>query len=291
MMIPGIYAASLTPLHEDLSCNIGALADHCRDLMERGCKGVVLFGTTGEGPSFSVLERERAIKSLISLGPDPKKMILGCSCSALEDAIQLAYLAVEQNCAAVLMAPPFFYKNVEDKGVIEFYRKVIRSVNHPNLKILLYHIPKYSGVPITLPVIRALREEFSDAVIGIKESEGNLAFVKEILSTFPDFKLFAGNELHISETAALGAFGAISGIANAYPELICSLFEAEQKGNELIQNIVRALKNYSTFPAIKSVVENQKGAAWHAIAPPLVPLDQEQRKKLITELYNSHVHP
>lgn len=277
MLASGIYAAALTPMHEDLSCNCEALADHCLDLMDRGCKGVVLFGTTGEGPSFSVCEREKALEKLITLGLDPSKIIFGISCSAFDDAIKLASFAVKQKCAAVLLAPPFFYKNVDDKGVIEFYRKVIRSVD--SLQIVLYHIPKYSGVPITLPVIRALREEFPDVVVGIKESEGNLAFAKEVLSTFLGFKLFAGNELQISEAVSLGAFGGISGMANAYPELICSLFESSS--NEVIQGIMRVLKNYPTFPAIKKLLENQKGAAWKLLRPPLIPLEKEESEKLI----------
>jgi 4-hydroxy-tetrahydrodipicolinate synthase len=198
---------------------------------------------------------------------------------------KLASVAMEHHCAAVLIAPPFFYKKVDDSGVIAFYRKVIQKIHHPDLKILLYHIPQYSGVPITLNIIKTLREEFPNVVIGIKESEGNLSLTREILSTFSDFQVFAGNELQLSEAVQAGAAGGILGIVNAYPELFCSLYEFgrdQQKpnNNEMAQNIVRSLKNYPRLAAIKNIVEKQKGTAWHTLRPPLIPLDKEQSRDL-----------
>jgi 4-hydroxy-tetrahydrodipicolinate synthase len=288
----GIYAAALTPMHEDFSCNEEELARHCKDLIHRGCKGVILFGTTGEGSSFSVAERKKAIQNLIKLGIDPQKVIIGISCCAIDDVIKLASVAIDQHCSAVLIVPPFFYKKVDEAGVIAFYRRIIQEINHPKLKILLYHIPQYSGVPITIHVIKALREEFPDVVIGMKESEGNLSFIKEITDTFPGFKLFAGNELQISEAIQMGAVGGISGIANAYPELICSLYEFgkdQQKtdNNEIVQKIVGSLKSYPLFPAIKNIVKSQKGSAWHVLRPPLIPLDEAQCRAL-TEALTKH---
>ncbi len=285
----GVYAASLTPMHDDFSCNCEELANHCNDLMHRGCRGIVLFGTTGEGPSFSVAEREDAVKDLIKLGVDPQKLIIGISCTAIDDAVKLASTAMDQNCSAVLIAPPFFYKNVDDAGVVAFYREIIKRVGRSDLKILLYHIPQYSGVPITLNIIKILRAEFPDNVIGIKESEGNLPFTKEILSTFPGFKVFAGNELQISQAVQSGAAGGISGIVNAYPELICSLYEYgkdQQKpnNNEIAQAVVRSIISYPIFPAIKNIVERQKGVAWHVLRPPLTPLDETQSQALIERL-------
>lgn len=287
----GVYAAALTPMHEDFTCNNEALAAHCNDLINRGCKGVVLFGTTGEGSSFSVAEREQTINNVIRLGIDPQKIIIGISCCAIDDAIKLASVAIEQHCAAVLIAPPFFFKEVDDEGIINFYREIILSINRPALKVLLYHIPQFSGVPITLNIIQKLRQEFPTTIIGLKESEGNLHFTNEILSTFENFQVFVGGELYISEAVQLGASGGISGIANAYPELICSLYEfgkdcTKPNRNALAKNILKALKNYPIFPAIKGVVAIQHGAVWHVVRPPLVALNDQQRQNLI-ELLSS----
>lgn len=101
--------------------------------------------------------------------------------------------------------------------------------------------------------------------------------------------MFVGHELHISEAVQLGAAGGISGIVNAYPELICSLYEygKDQKKpnyNPTAKNIIRALKNYPIFPAIKRVVESQKGTDWHVVRPPLVSLKEQQKQELIESL-------
>lgn len=286
----GIYAAALSPMHVDYSCNCKALVEHCNDLINRGCKGVVLFGTTGEGTSFSVAERIQIITKVFQLGIDPQRTIIGISCCAIDDVMKLASLAIDYHCPAVLIAPPFFYKNVSDEGVIDFYRNIILSVNRPGLKIMLYHIPQFSGVPITINIIKALKEEFPNNVIGIKESEGNLNFTREILSNFDDFKVFVGSEVHISEAVQLGAAGGISGIVNAYLELICSLYEYGKDQNKpnqnpKINNISQIIKNYPTSPAIKTIVESQKGGDWHVMRPPLISLNEQQKKEL-KELLN-----
>lgn len=189
----------------------------------------------------------------------------------------------------MLIAPSFFYKNVSEEGVFNFYRNVIQSVSHPELKILLYHIPQYTGVPITINVIKALKDEFSSTIIGIKESEGNLDFTKEILLTFENFEVFVGHELHISEAVGLGAAGGISGIVNAYPELICSLYEygkdqEKPNYNPTAKNIIQALKKYPIFPAIKGMVESQKGMDWRIMRPPLISLNEQQEQELIESI-------
>lgn len=267
----GIYAASLTPMHHDLSCDYDEWVIHCQELIKKGCKGVVLFGTTGEGPSFSVEERKQALKTLIEKGVDPQKIILGVMCSAIGDAAELARTASKQKCAAALIIPPFFYKDVSDEGVIAFYREVIYRAGDPRLKILLYHIPQYSGVRISLNVIQTLREEFPNNVVGIKDSEGNLPFIMSVIDLFPDFSVFAGKELLIPEAVQYGATGGISGIANTYPELICSLCEPGNE-HEKIDKLMEVYKGYrgmSFVPAMKAIMEDRRGSRWHNVRPPL----------------------
>lgn len=264
----GIYAAALTPLHPDLSCDSEKLANHCSDLLKRGCQGVVLFGTTGEGASFSVGERIEALKKVPAQGLDPKKVILANGSASIPDTSALALAALEEGCTTLLIAPPSFYKNVNDEGVIAYYRTIIQKIGSPKLRILLYHIPQYSGVPITLPIIRTLLREFPETIIGLKESEGNLPFSKAILKEFPGLQLFVGNEKQIIETVHLGGAGSICGIANLYPELIVSLFHQGKKGigpnPPEFEEIYLSLKKSPFIPIAKAMLH------WPAVRPPLV---------------------
>ncbi len=287
----GIYAAALTPMHSDLSCNYQRLASHCFELLKQGCTGVTLFGTTGEGPSFSLSERLAALQYLVSKGIDPKKIILANGSSGILDSVELASQALKLKCAAVLIAPPSFYKNISDAGVLAYYHEIIQKVGNPNLRILLYHIPQMSGVPISLNVIEKLRQQFPQIVIGIKESEGNLSFTKKILETFPHFKVFVGNERQIIGSVYHGGAGAICGIANLYPELICSLYQQGQKAYALnptsLESIFSALHEIPFIAAAKRVMEKRAGEVWHCMRPPLLPLEVNQGELLISALQAS----
>jgi 4-hydroxy-tetrahydrodipicolinate synthase len=278
----GIYAASLTPLHADQTCDYDVYADHCKNLLKQGCSGIVVFGTTGEGPSFTLAERQEGIQALVERGIDPKKIIVSVGCPSIQDTVTLTQVALSAKCAAVLMMPPYFFKDVSDAGTIAFYREVIQKVNSPDLKIFLYHIPQFSGVRISLDVIRTLQREFPATVIGMKESEGNFELIAAILKEFPQFQLLVGNETMIADAVSLGAAGGVSGIANICPQLICSLYQSKERQPE-IQAFMRILKNYPFISAAKSIMQQKKGTAWNTLRPPLAPLDSDEKLHFIEE--------
>ena len=278
----GIYAASLTPLNQDLSCNSEELASHCLDLIERGCKGVVLMGTTGEGPSFSTKERIEILKAVVDKGVDPQKILVANGAANIPETIDLTRAALNLNISTMLICPPSFFKNVSEEGVIAFYREIIRRVDHPNLRIILYHIPQYSGVPITLKIAETLHSQFPNTVIGIKESEGNLPLAKAMIDQLPHFKVFVGSERQIIEATFYGAAGSICGLANLYPELICSLLsQGKQSLRENPRELTAFFEARNGYPFIsvcKAVMEKRRGSVWHALRPPLVPLTTEEKE-------------
>lgn len=280
----GIYAAVLMPMHADLSCNTDELFFHCHDLLKRGCKGVVLFGTTGEGSSFSIEERLDILDRVLGKGIDPKHIIIGSGSANIPEMVTLAKGAIKKQCTRFLIAPPSFFKNVSEEGVIAFYKEIIQRISHPQLRVLLYHIPQFSGVPITLKIIDALTQEFPECVIGMKESEGNLPFAKTVIEAFPGFKVFVANELQIVEAVHTGAAGAICGFPNLYPELICSLYtqgkRALSENPKELKDAMAAIKQFHFIPAFKAIMEKRRGSIWHAVRPPLMPLSSEQRNAL-----------
>ena len=288
----GIYAAAMTPWNGDLSCNVPELTNHCKDILSRGLKGVILFGTTGEGPSFSLEEKLSITEEVISLGVLPSQIILGNGGSTIPETVAIAKHGLKCGCVALLAHPPSFFKGCSEEGIVAFYRAVIQQTNDPNLKIILYHIPQFTGVPITFDVIRALVREFPDTIVGIKESEGNLPFAKQIIAAFPApaFKTFVGSEAHINEAVNAGGCGSICGMANLYPELICSLFESGKSGvlsenPQKLMDFFAALKGFPFIPAFKAIKENTSGdACWHILRPPLAPLTDAERSAFLGAL-------
>ena len=259
----GVYAASLTPLDSSLHCQEELLAEHCLQLLDRGCTGIVLFGTTGEGSSFSNQEKRQTLKQLIKRGLDPQKIILANGYASLQDTVDLALFAFAEGCLPSLVAP--------QKEVTEFYRELIRQV--PRLQLILYHIPQNTGVPITAKIVETLFREFPETVVGYKESEGNLSLTEAILKAVPHCKLYVGNEMQIPAAMQLGASGTICGLANYWPELICSTY---QHGTTLeLEKVAALFRGRPFIPSLKALLA-EKNPLWRNVRPPLLPEPQRE---------------
>ena len=267
----GIHAALLTPFHADGSCDWHRLYLHAVDLICRGCVGVVPFGTTGEGPSLSNRERIEGVKQLIRFGLDRSKIILANGSSSLPDTVELAEAAIEFGCAGLLAAPPSFYKNISDEGLICFYSEIVRKAGKGKFKMLLYHIPQYSGVPLSLKTIQALQQQHPETIVGVKESEGNWPFAESILKALPHFQLFVGNEGHLGKAMRHGGSGAICGLSNLFPELLASQFKGIDHQEE-IEKILEEFKGKQFIGKAKAYMEKRQGKGWERLRPPLAPL-------------------
>ncbi|MBS0654380.1 MAG: dihydrodipicolinate synthase family protein [Verrucomicrobia bacterium] len=268
-LVKGIYAAALTPMHEDLRCDTSELAAHCLDLLQRGCSGVVLFGTSGEGSSFAVDERLEALREVIAHGVPENKIIVANGSANIVETIRLVEGSLKQQVSTFLIAPPIVYSSPPDEGVIQFYRTVINSVGSKKLQLLLYHIPQLTRIPITHTIIETLLAEFPEVIVGLKESEGNLDYLQSILKAFPSLKVYVGAERQIVEGMQLGASGSICGLANCYPELVVSLLTARENPQMLI-DICEAKKGLHFIPTLKAILEQTRGKAWHILRPPLI---------------------
>jgi len=262
-------------------------------LINRGCTGVALFGTTGEGPSMSSHERENLLRQITSQGLETNKVIVSNGAGSIADTVSLGKLALSLGYETYLVAPPTFFKNVSDEGTVAYYRAVINGIASEKIKIILYHIPQFTGVPITNFVVKTLLQEFSSIVVGLKESEGNLPFTKSLLEQYPHFKIFVGHEKQIIQAVRLGGAGSICGAANLYPELIssfCKLAEdtARETPEQIIQ-LVNVMGNLNFVSAYKAVMEKRRGEIWSTVRPPLTPLNKEEKSQFISKLQASNV--
>ena len=108
----------------------------------------------------------------------------GVGCCAIPDTVALCQMALDIGAAGVLMLPPFYYKPVDDDGLFAAYAEIIERVGDSNLKILLYHIPQNTGVPITLDLIDRLTGAYPGTVVGIKDSAGDFGNMKATVEGF-----------------------------------------------------------------------------------------------------------
>lgn len=279
----GIWPAMLTPLNGNLGINHQLFAAHATALIRAGCGGVTAFGTTGEGPSFSMAERREALEALIKNGVPASQIMVSTSCAALPETLELTRHAVQLGVHGCLMLPPFFLKGVSDQGVIDCYRYVIDGVNDARLKLYLYHIPQVTGVPLSHPVIATLKKMYPQTILGIKDSACNTAHSVGLAEAFmKDLTVYVGFEPDLPELGRRGSTGAISGLANFMPRLVNRLVtQPDAPGTpaerERTMALMRLLDDYSLMPALKGIMAVLSGdKGWLRVRPPLVALTPDQ---------------
>ena len=211
----GLFTASLTPMNDDLSVNFESLIDHINWLLNNGSNGICLLGTTGEANSFSVDERMDVLDEVIEANIEPSRLLVGTGTCVITDTIILTQHAVSKGVGGVLMLPPFYYKDLSDQGVIDYFRLVIEGVDDEKLKIYLYNFPKMTGLNFTLPLVRKLIEAFPGVIVGMKDSSGDWGGMLEVCEEIPGFQLFTGTEKYLLDTLRAGGAGCISATFNA----------------------------------------------------------------------------
>ena len=210
LKISGVYSAALTPIKEDLTVNKDLYLRHCQYLMKQGHDGLAIFGTTGEANSFSIKEKCETIDFLITNRIDPRIIIPGTGSSSVEDAIFMTKHAVQQDLRGVLLLPPFYYKNVSDEGVINYYRKIIEDVGSTNFQYLLYNIPQTSSVSINFNIIEQLLKLYPQNLVGIKDSSGDIDHMFKTIKYFDGLAVFCGHDSLALRVCRRGGAGAIT---------------------------------------------------------------------------------
>jgi 4-hydroxy-tetrahydrodipicolinate synthase len=272
----GIWPALLTPLDAKLDVDHARFAAHAHTLLAAGCGGVTPFGTTGEGPSFSVDERRAAVDALLASGVPAANILISVSCAALPDVLALTRHALAAGAHGCLMMPPFFLKGVPDEGVVDAYRYVIEGAANPRLRLYLYHIPQVSGVALSHDVIRTLWRLYPQTIAGIKDSGCTLRDSLALADAFmPGLPVYLGHEADLPALGRRGSTGAVSGLANFVPRLVRRLvLEPDAPGAATDLARVRALlevfRDYSLTPALKATMASSAGdPAWLRVRPPL----------------------
>lgn len=293
--LQGVWCATLTPIDAHGTVDHARLADHVRRLLAAGVDGIAPFGTTGEGQSFSVAERLAGLDALVRAGVPTKQIVPATGCAALSDTITLTRHAVSLGCPAVLVLPPFFYKGVSDEGLYASYSALIDAVADARLRLLLYHIPQVTEVPVTAAVIERLRAAYPGIIAGLKDSAGDLAHSRAMLARFPGLAVFVGHEPHLPPMLAAGGAGTICGVANVLPGLMRRLFDAAGTPDEpdalgAITRFLDIVLDYPLLPAFKALQAAVTGEeAWCAVLPPLAPLPKAERGAMLERLVGSRL--
>lgn len=288
--IRGVFCAAATPVGADLAPALDLFARHCSSLLAAGCDGIALLGTTGEANSFSLPERQRILEAALEGGIDPGRLMPGTGAAAIPDAVALTRHALAAGVTRVVMLPPFYYKGVSDDGLYAAYAETIERVGDGRLKVVLYHIPQMSGLPLSLDLVGRLIAAFPETVVGIKDSAGDLANMERLVAAFPGFSVLAGADPLMLPLLRKGGAGCITATSNLVAADLATVFRdfavpnraAEVAAAQERIVAMRTLSNrFPQIPAIKAMIAARTGNAdWRRVRPPLVPLDDRQWEEL-----------
>jgi 4-hydroxy-tetrahydrodipicolinate synthase len=290
MTIRGVFCAAATPVMADGEPDIARLATHAKQLIADGCTGIALLGTTGEANSFSVSERQKLLEAAIESGIKPSHLMPGTGLCAAPDTIALTRHALSLGVTNVIMLPPFYYKQPSDEGVFAAYAHTIEKIGDGRLKIILYHIPQMSAVPLSLSLIGKLMAAYPKTVVGIKDSAGDFANMEKMVQEFPGFAVLAGADPLMKPLLEIGGAGCITATANVVGSQLATVFhhfsDPSRKAEiEAAQERITQVRGISTkfvqIPAIKTMIAQRYGDnAWLNVRPPLVALSSSQAAEI-----------
>jgi 4-hydroxy-tetrahydrodipicolinate synthase len=277
----GLSAALITPFTTEGPVDLSRLLRHARHVLAEGCDSITLFGTTGEGFSIGMQERARMMGTVIGGGIRGEQLYAGVSATTIIDAVDQAQLALDFGARGLLLAPPFYFKDLSEDGLYAWFSRVIEGIGAAGRGIILYHIPGQTAVPLSVDLVGRLKRAFPGVIAGVKDSSGDKATAEAFLSAHGELAILVGDERQLAEAMRKGAQGSICGLANLAPWLLRDAIH-NRNDNALIAPIVNLITSYPVLPAVKALVAHLHGDEEYVrMRAPLVNLPAPERAALV----------
>jgi len=278
--IKGIYAASMSVLNDDLTLDIEKTIKHAEMIIDNGCHGVAIFGSTGQAQLIPISEKINLLNHL-AVSKFKDKYIIGTGLNSLGENINLMRVASSLKFKNFLIMPPAYYK-YGDKEVINFYSKIVEAI--PESKIIIYNFEKLCGYKFSVECVLELVKRFPSQIIGVKDSSYNLYENLKI----DNFSVMPGSESKLFKGLQLGCSGIITATCNATSELARKVYDDFQAGNEQTENqklcdVRNIFEKYNLISGLHTYY-SKKNKYYKNVLPPLSTLNSQDEKELIDNL-------
>jgi 4-hydroxy-tetrahydrodipicolinate synthase len=294
--LAGVYAAAVTPLREqpDPTLDLESVPLLMQFLASRGCHGIVLFGTTGEGPSFSPTERETLMRAVCEARGEAMpgfRLIAGTGTPSLSETIDLTRLAFDLGYDGVLVVPPYYFRKATDNGLFAWFSEVIKKSVPSDGFMLGYHFPNVAGIGLSLELLKRLKDTFSTQFAGIKDSSHDADLARNLGEKFgSDLVVLTGTDSYLQLAMQNQAAGCITAPANILsPDLreIWDFMNNEKDPSEALARVKRQrdiLDKYPPFPpTLKALLHRLHGFPRWSVRPPLESISQELEEQVVQE--------
>ena len=278
--INGIYAASMSILNKDLTLNIDKTIEHAEMIINNGCHGVAIFGSTGQAQLIPIAEKIKLLNK-ISTNKYKDKFIIGTGLNSLGETISLMRVAMSLDFEKFLIMPPAYYK-YGDEEVVNFYSKIVESL--PRSKIILYNFEKLCGYKFSVECVERLVKNFPEQIVGVKDSSYNLY---ENLN-LDNFSVMPGSESKLLKGLELGCSGIITATCNATSKLARRVYDdfkdrKEQEVNTQLCDVRGTFEKYNLISGLHTFYKN-KDSIYENLLPPLRILNKEEEIDLLNNL-------
>lgn len=281
--LSGVIAAIATPIDESGSPDLKRAMALARFLLDNGCDGLNVLGTTGEATSFSLAERKAVMDAYKANGLPLDRLMVGTGAAAVADAVALTRHAAALGFAGALVLPPFYYKGVPDDGLVAYIDTLVQATADRPIPIYLYHYPAMSGLPWNIPLIQRLRGAYPGRIVGLKDSSGDMTYARAAAAIAKDFAVFPSTEAVLGE-ARDGAFaGCISATANLNADLCASAWATgDASALEQAVTIRKLFEGKPLVSGVKALLAHIHGdPALARMKPPLALLPAADRNAVI----------
>tara|TARA_Y100000741_G_C18181493_1_gene529535 strand:- start:163 stop:1047 length:885 start_codon:yes stop_codon:yes gene_type:complete len=278
--IKGIYAASMSVLNDDLTLNISKTIKHAEMVIDNGCHGTAIFGSTGQAQLIPISEKINLLNQL-SLSRYKDKYIIGNGLNSLGETINLMRVASSLKFKNFLIMPPAYYK-YSDNEVINFYSKIVEAI--PESQIVLYNFEKLCGYKFSSECVKELVKRFPNQIIGVKDSSYNLFENIQL----ENFSMMPGSESKLLKGLQLGCSGIITATCNVTSELARKVYDDFQAGkdqtvNQKLCDVRNAFEKYNLISGLHTYY-SKKNQYYKNVLPPLNILSSQDEKELINNL-------
>ena len=278
--IKGIYAASLSILDNNLALNVDKTIQHAENLIDMGCHGVAVFGSTGQSQLISVSEKIQLINSL-SKSNHKDKYLIGTGLNSLSETINFMKISKSLNFYKFLIMPPAYYK-YRDEDVINYYSRIVEEVN--DCRIVLYNFEKLCGYKFSKECVEELVKKFPKQIVGVKDSSYNLFEVLKI----KNFSVLPGSEVKLLRGLELGCSGIITATCNVTAALARKVYDDFHQGkgqtvNEKLCNVRKVFDQFNLIAGLHTFL-SKKDNSYKNILPILSLLSKNDEKKLFEDL-------
>lgn len=293
MKINGVIPPIVTPFDENGEVALDKLKENLQKWNQTDLSGYLVIGSNGEAVSLNEQEKLSIVETSREVIPSSKSMLVGTGMESTQETIRFTNQVAKIGADLALVITPSYFKGSMNPQIL--YDHFISVAESARIGILVYNVPKFTGVNMEAELVARLSEHPN--IVGIKDSSGNIGQLLEILHlSQKNFATFVGAAPVFFSALCIGAVGGILAVANVAPQVITQIQNLFNEGKldeaRELQNLLTPLAKAVTVKYGVGGLKTAMDFAGYFGGKPRLPLKrpgkeiEEELKQLVLGLKN-----